>query len=253
MSVAPVVGKAVVAVRRLTRWVLLFGVPLLAVVVGLYLYAHGGRYVETENAYVKADIIAVSAEVSGRVVEVAARDNEPVAAGALLFRLDPTPFEIEQARARAQMDVVRTEVQALRAEYRETVLEATERTIFNESVQYSAMSVGHLMTREWVEIREIQTLGDALAGLRARGELPHQMDHVYVVDGRNILRGPSRFQWDFGVFRQFRVTERFSLQFRAEGFNFTNTPQWGNPNGNRDSSSQAAITEAPHATRRGHV
>jgi Carboxypeptidase regulatory-like domain len=54
--------------------------------------------------------------------------------------------------------------------------------------------------------------------------------------GRNILRGPTRFQWDFGLFRQFRLTERFSLQFRAEGFNFTNTPQWGNPSGNRDSS-----------------
>jgi membrane fusion protein, multidrug efflux system len=126
MSVAPLVGKAVVAARRLTRWLLLFGVPFVAVVSGLYVYAHGGRYEETENAYVKADIIAVSAEVSGRVVEVTARDNEPVAAGALLFRLDRTPFEIEQARARAQMEVVRTEVQALRAEYRETVLEATE-------------------------------------------------------------------------------------------------------------------------------
>src|SRR5262245_19909177 len=70
-----------------------------------------------------------------------------------------------------------------------TVLEATERTIFNESVQYSPMSVGHLMTREWVEIRENQTLGDALAELRARGELPQQLDHGYVADGRNILRG----------------------------------------------------------------
>jgi membrane fusion protein (multidrug efflux system) len=126
MSMAPVVENAVVAVRRVTRWLLLFGVPSVAILVGLYLYAHGGRYEETENAYVKADIIAVSAEVSGRVVEVAARDNEPVAAGAPLFRLDPRPFEIELARARAQMDVVRTEVQALRAEFRETLLESTE-------------------------------------------------------------------------------------------------------------------------------
>jgi membrane fusion protein (multidrug efflux system) len=126
MSAAPLLGKGVIAARRVTRWLLLFGLPFVAVLVGLYLYAHGGRYEETENAYIKADIIAVSAEVSGRVVEVAARDNEPVAAGAPLFRLDPTPFEIELARARAQMDVVRTEVQALRAEYRETLLEATE-------------------------------------------------------------------------------------------------------------------------------
>lgn len=126
MSAAPLLGKAVIAVRRTTRWLLLFGLPIVVLVAGLYWYARGGRFEETENAYIKADIIAISAEVSGRVVEVAARDNEPVAAGAPLFRLDQTPFEIELARARAQMDVVRTEVQALRAEYRETLLEATE-------------------------------------------------------------------------------------------------------------------------------
>jgi membrane fusion protein (multidrug efflux system) len=64
--------------------------------------------------------------VSGKVIEVVVRDNELVAAGAPLFRIDPMPFDIDLARARAQMDVVRTEVQSLRAEYRETLLEATE-------------------------------------------------------------------------------------------------------------------------------
>ncbi len=73
---------------------------------------------------------------------------------------------------------------------------------------------------------------------RAVGADPNTANRVrFGTAGYNILRGPSRFQWDFGLFRQFRVTERFNLQFRAEGFNFTNTPQWGNPNSNRDSSS----------------
>jgi hypothetical protein len=60
----------------------------------------------------------------------------------------------------------------------------------------------------------------------------------------NILRGPTRFQWDAGLFRQFRITEKFNLQFRAEAFNFTNTPQWGNPNGNRDSTTFGENTSA---------
>src|SRR5665213_2718527 len=47
--------------------------------------------------------------------------------------------------------------------------------------------------------------------------------------GRNILRGPGLFNVNASVFRNFRVTERFMLQFRAEAFNFTNTPQFGNP------------------------
>ena len=105
--------QAVFAVHRAVRMVLLVVVPLVAVVAGLYVYATGGQEVETDNAYVKANIVPISAVVSGRVVEVLARDNEPVEAGAPLFRLDPEPFQIAVDRARAQMDVVRTEVQSL--------------------------------------------------------------------------------------------------------------------------------------------
>ena len=119
-------NKAVIVVHRAVRVLLLVVVPLIAVMTGLYVYATGGRLVETDNAYVKANIVAISAFVSGSVVEVAARDNQPVEAGALLFRLDPEPFEIAVSGARAQMDVVRTDVQSLRAEYRATLQEAAE-------------------------------------------------------------------------------------------------------------------------------
>jgi membrane fusion protein (multidrug efflux system) len=71
-------------------------------------------------------MIAVTADVSGRVVEVAVRDNEPVVAGALLFRIDPVPFELAVARAEAQMAVVRTDVEGLRAEHRVALAEAAE-------------------------------------------------------------------------------------------------------------------------------
>jgi membrane fusion protein (multidrug efflux system) len=122
----PASVTAVIAVRRITRWTLLLGVPLVAVVTGLYLYARGGNLVDTENAYVKADIIAVGAAIAGRVIEVKVQDNQAVEKGELLFRLDPEPAQIALDRARAQMDVVRTELQSLRAEYRETQLEVTE-------------------------------------------------------------------------------------------------------------------------------
>jgi hypothetical protein len=38
--------------------------------------------------------------------------------------------------------------------------------------------------------------------------------------------------WDLGLFRQIAFTERWNLQFRAEAFNFTNTPHFANPGGN---------------------
>jgi hypothetical protein len=47
--------------------------------------------------------------------------------------------------------------------------------------------------------------------------------------GRNILRGPGSFNLDASLFRNFRMTERYALQFRAEMFGATNTPQFGNP------------------------
>jgi membrane fusion protein, multidrug efflux system len=112
--------------RRIVRVLLLVVVPLFIVLAGTYWYVRGGREVETENAYVKADVLAVSAEVSGAVAEVLVRDNQAVTSGTLLFRLDPTPFQIAVSKARAQMDVVRTDVQSLRAEYRATLVEAAE-------------------------------------------------------------------------------------------------------------------------------
>jgi membrane fusion protein, multidrug efflux system len=108
------------------RAVLLVGVPLLVAAVLVLAWLRGGRYEETENAYVKAHIIAVSADVSGRVVEVLVKDNQPVAAGALLFRVDPAPFALAVARAEAQMAVVRTEIESQRGEYRVALAEAAE-------------------------------------------------------------------------------------------------------------------------------
>src|SRR6185436_18140645 len=118
--------KAVIVVHRAVRIALLVIVPLLAVATGLYLFATGGQEVETDNAYVKANIVPISAAVTGRVIEVFAHDNERVEAGAVLFRMDPEPYLIAVAGARAQLEVVKTDVQSLRAEYRATLQEAAE-------------------------------------------------------------------------------------------------------------------------------
>jgi membrane fusion protein (multidrug efflux system) len=118
--------SAAARLRKLVRAVFLLGVPLAAVAGGLHYYAEGGGRVETDNAYVKAHVIAVSAEVAGRVLEVGVADNQVVQAGELLFRIDPVPFEVAVARADAQLASVRTEVETLRAEHRVALAEIAE-------------------------------------------------------------------------------------------------------------------------------
>ncbi|MDP6515690.1 MAG: HlyD family secretion protein [Alphaproteobacteria bacterium] len=105
------------------RAVLYTLVPLAAAAIGGYFYATGGRFIETENAYVKADKIMISADVSARVVEVAVGENQLVAAGDLLLRLDDEPFGIALARAEARLSEVRAEIEAMRARYREKLTE----------------------------------------------------------------------------------------------------------------------------------
>ena len=110
--------------RRLKRTFFLIVIPLAGICVALYLYAAGGRYVSTNNAYVKANIIIISTEVSGRVTSMLVADNQAVEANDILLQLDSSPLEIALNRARAQMAVIRTELESLRADYGETVVQA---------------------------------------------------------------------------------------------------------------------------------
>lgn len=62
--------------------------------------------------------------------------------------------------------------------------------------------------------------------------------------GFNSIYGPGRFNWDFSLFRTFRLTEGAKLEFRAEAFNFTNTPKFGNPAANVSAAGFGEITAA---------
>jgi len=80
--------------RKVLRFFLLLIVPLSLSWLALDQYAKGGRYIETDNAYVKAHIVSVSAEMGGRVEKVLVKDQQQVRQGDLLFVLDRAPFQI---------------------------------------------------------------------------------------------------------------------------------------------------------------
>ena len=122
--------RRVSPIKRLVRVVLLSLAPIVAILVGGYLYATGGRIISTENAYVKADKVAISTDIDGRVIEVTATDNQVVKAGDLLFRLDPEPYRIALGQAEAKLRTVAAEIEATRALHRQKI-QALNRTEIN--------------------------------------------------------------------------------------------------------------------------
>jgi len=65
---------------------------------------------------------------------------------------------------------------------------------------------------------------------------------VYGNTGRNAFRGPGYFNMNLSVARQFKLTERIALQFRADAIGFTNTPHFNNPNATVGASNFGTIT-----------
>ena len=96
--------------RGFIRPVLMFGLPLLIAVVAGYFYLTSGRYISTDNAYVRQDVISISPDVSGRIVAVNVKENQRVKAGDVLFRIDPEPYRIALAQANADLASARVQV-----------------------------------------------------------------------------------------------------------------------------------------------
>ena len=120
-------------VKMLLRFVLMVVLPVVAVIYGALWWGHAQRFVTTENAYVKSNIIAIAPEVSGRVVEVNVQEHQRVRSGDVLFRIDARPFEIRVAAVKAEIAGVTAEIEALKAQYRTGVQAARE---LNERVTY---------------------------------------------------------------------------------------------------------------------
>jgi membrane fusion protein (multidrug efflux system) len=103
--------------RRGLRLPLLLAAPIVAVTAAAILYLAGGRHQSTDNAYLQSGLVSVGANVSGQVVSISVRENQPVRKGQVLFTLDPAPFQAAVAEAEADLAEARTQVGALRASY----------------------------------------------------------------------------------------------------------------------------------------
>lgn len=103
--------------RRRIRIMLLILGPLALCLGGVWYWLSHRGYVSTDDAYVEADQVTISPQVSGRVISVPVNENEAVRRGQILLRLDPKPYEVALAAADAKLASVKEEIQAWRAQY----------------------------------------------------------------------------------------------------------------------------------------
>ena len=102
--------------RDRVRWGLFALLPLVLLGGGYY-YVTGGQIMSTDDAYVQADRVGISTDVSGIVQDVAVKDNEHVAAGQVLYRLDPRQFQIALDNAKANLSQIALSIDAMKQDY----------------------------------------------------------------------------------------------------------------------------------------
>ena len=115
------------------RVFLLWGVPIIALIAAALYWRFSNKVITTDNAYAKADLIAIYPEVEAPVREVLVTENARVEAGERLVTLDTEATRIELARAEAEVERIREEISALRSQWRMAQTElnlARERQMF---------------------------------------------------------------------------------------------------------------------------
>ena len=184
--------------RGIVRFVLLFVLPVVAVIAGGHYWVKATRYVTTENAYVKAHHLAISADIDGRTVRVLVRENDRVKKGDLLFELDAERHRIELAQAEAELAGIRNTLDALRAEYRTAQAELADarqeigyfQRVFDRQKKLSARGVSSRAAydaaeRNLTQARQAarttnQKIQQALAKLGGRVDIPAEKHPMYM-------------------------------------------------------------------------
>jgi membrane fusion protein (multidrug efflux system) len=96
--------RLMAGMRRYRRFLLLVVLPLVAAIAGITFYLNGGRYVTTDDAYVGAQKVLITSDVSGKIISVTVKEGQQVSTGDTLFQIDPVPFQLAVAQARAKLE-----------------------------------------------------------------------------------------------------------------------------------------------------
>ncbi len=104
--------------RRVLARLVMWSLPFIVILATLGVWLSSGRYVSTDNAYVKGDRAQIATELSGIIVEVPVQENQHVSRGQLLFKLDDQSYRHALARIDSEIETARADIRGLRAQWR---------------------------------------------------------------------------------------------------------------------------------------
>jgi multidrug efflux system membrane fusion protein len=131
-----------------------------AIFIGVRVLDWNAALPSTDDATIDADIVHVAAAVGGRIIDLPVAENDQVAKGDLLFRIDPVPYQHEVQQAQADLELA------------EAALETRHRVLFT---QQSVASVAGDQTRRAITNLELATRTvERLRPLAAKGYVPVQ-------------------------------------------------------------------------------
>src|SRR5437879_5142067 len=103
--------------RKRIRTILLIVVPLIVLAIGTFMYLGSGRYISTDNAYVGAQKVLITPDISGKIARIIVHEGQHVKASDELFEIDREPFRIAVDQAQAKLATVRTDFTNLKSDY----------------------------------------------------------------------------------------------------------------------------------------
>jgi membrane fusion protein (multidrug efflux system) len=107
--------RLLAGLRKYRRFLLLVVLPLAAVIGGVAFYLSGGRYVTTDDAYVGAQKVLITPDISGKIEKVVVREGQRVNEGDILFEIDPVPFRLALQQAQANLATAKTNYDTLKS------------------------------------------------------------------------------------------------------------------------------------------
>ena len=165
--------------NNIKRFILLILFPSLIILFTLGYFYSLGRFITTENAYIKAPIISVQSQIPGRVEKVFIRDNQRVMKGDKLFKIDTEKLELDIVEQKQNLRTIKKEIENRKSKYNESkeeikLAEEEIKFYFSEMQRIKALvNVEKSLAKEKVkyqklELNRIKKLVDKGVGLKSK-------------------------------------------------------------------------------------